>query len=140
MPKPHMVSVTDLTDLESLDAEEVGSWTARCNIVAQETFLSSIVSSIGDRYDHVAGQLGISVADLHDVLSGRVDLNMSEIRLLGIAAECVVSYSVLPARPQYSRWLTSARNWARDAPIRGGHHQTPDLDPADYGRRALEAI
>ena len=140
MPKSHMVSVTDLTDLDALDSEEVGSWTARCNIAAQESFLTAIVTSIGERHEHVANQLGISVPDLREVLSGRVDLNMTEMRLLGIAAECVISYAVLPARPQYSRWLTSARNWARDAPIRAAHHQVVQLDPADYAQRALEAV
>lgn len=139
MSDPQIASTTDLTDLNQLDADEVGSWTARCNIAAQESFLSHLVAAIDDR-EHVASQLGIETADLDEVLSGRVDLNLTEMRLLGIAAELVVSYQVTPARPEFVRWLTSARSWARDVSDKTAHHGVvSNPDPAYFGRRMVKA-
>lgn len=131
-------STTDLTDLNALDAEEVGSWTARHNISAQEAFLTHLVAAVGEDRSHVASQLGITVDELDEVLSGRVDLNLSEIRLLGVAAELVVTFEVAPARPEFVRWLTSARNWARDVSVKSAHQDVSAPDPAQYGRRALK--
>lgn len=136
---PRMASATDLTDLNALDAEEVGSWTARCNIVGQESFLVQLIAAIGDQQGHVAEQLGITRSDLDEVLSGRVDLNLAEIRLLGIASESIISFQVTPARPEYVAWLASARNWARDVSVKSAHHGSSNPDPAYYGRRMVSA-
>jgi hypothetical protein len=54
--------------------------------------LDPFIESVG--YDQVAERLGIEVEDLMLMLDGQRDVTMTELRLIAIAAEVTITYSV----------------------------------------------
>ena len=68
---------------------------AAANREAQKNLLDAIddaASTLG--YEHVAERLDITVEELMLTLDGQRDLTMTELRLLAIAANVVISYDL----------------------------------------------
>lgn len=124
------------------DDEEVGGWAARCNIVAQESLLSNICTAAEQPADVVAERLGISVEDLEVVLRGQSDLTMTEVRLLAIASDLIISYQVRSARRDYRKWADAIGSWnahSGNGAQEALERHAPIFDPAEYGQRVLKA-
>lgn len=92
-----------MTDLQQLIANhsEIGAiesaWVAKRNRDNQRRLLGQICSvqaQSGIDSAVVAERLGISEDDLASVVRGETDMTMTELRLLSIACEVVVSYEV----------------------------------------------
>lgn len=125
-------------DLDRTSDDEVGSWAARCNIASQENLLWSLRHTAEVPASVVAERVGVSEDELDEIMSGQVDLTMTEIRLLGIASGMVITYQTHSARREYVRWLHSASSWGG---LLRGHVDEPDavprMSPAEFARKAL---
>jgi hypothetical protein len=125
------------------DDEEVGAWAARCNIATQEALFSNICTAAEQPAEVVAERLGISLEDLEHAVSGQSDLTMTELRLIGIASDLIISYHVRSARRDYRKWVDAiGSSWS--AHRTSDHHEEieskgPIFDPAEYGQRVLRA-
>jgi transcriptional regulator with XRE-family HTH domain len=88
--------------------QDVSEWTAETNLHAQEALFEAICTEQADSgrtINDVAERLGISTAEVEDALRGRTDLTLTELRLLSIACDVVVTYSVRPSASAHSMWL-----------------------------------
>jgi len=125
------------------DAAEVGNWAARCNVANQEAFLFALASQAEQPIEVIAERLDISVEEVQEALSGKVDLTMTEVRLLGIASDVIVTYQVRSARRDYRVWLSGLKHWTHagaEVDAHDGPQRThAELNPSAYGRRVLEA-
>ena len=119
-------------------AEDVGHWSARCNLVNQENLLFSINTVSEMPIETVAERLGIEVEEAEAALEGRVDLTLTELRLLGVASEVIINYHVSPARRDYGRWLHHVAAWHEKSALETGDRPEA-LDPALVVRRAVAA-
>lgn len=121
---------------------EIGNWSARCNVVNQETLLHALREQAEQPVEVIADRLDIAVDEVMAALSGKIDLTMTEIRLLGIASDLVISYQVQSARRDYRGWLSGLKLWRdSDEQIsleKRPHPKHAELNPSDFGRRMLE--
>lgn len=82
-------------------ARTATAWVARRNRDNQRQLLSQICSVHAESdlaSSLVAERLGISEDELASVVRGDTDMTLTELRLLSIACEVVVSYEVVSAR------------------------------------------
>ncbi|ASD21487.1 hypothetical protein B7495_04770 [Cryobacterium sp. LW097] len=83
-------------------------WAAEHNLRAQEELLNLICvhqEQSGNSIDMVADRLGISAPEVEEILEGRADVTLTELRLLSVACDVVVAYSVRPAAKAHIKWL-----------------------------------
>ncbi|MGN7965049.1 helix-turn-helix domain-containing protein [Microbacterium sp. 22179] len=129
------------------DARDIGEWTASCNLRSQEQLFVALAvanSEAGISSGVVAERLGISPADVDDIIHGRTDLTLTELRLFSLAAEVVVTYRVTPARSEWTRVrsafteMTAAhRSFVTRHYDSSGDSST--IDPLEVARKALAA-
>ncbi|MEN0022006.1 MAG: hypothetical protein AAGC61_01905 [Microbacterium sp.] len=120
---------------ESNDA--VGEWSATCNRANQESLLTQLSLVAGQTIDVIAERLGIEAKEVEAALSGKMDLTLTELRLLGIASDTIISYTVRAARPDYFRLMRSVTaSYGHDEAVR---RPVGNVSPAEYARRAVAA-
>lgn len=128
-------------------SRDISEWTASCNLRSQEQLFVSLAvanSEAGVPSDVVAERLGISPNEVDDIVHGRTDLTLTELRLFSLAAEVVVTYRVSPARREWTRVhaafdeMTAAhRSFATSRYDSSGDSRT--VDPLAVARKALAA-
>lgn len=129
------------------ETRDISEWTASCNLRSQEQLFVALAvanSEAGISSGIVAERLGISSAEVDDIIHGRIDLTLTELRLFSLAAEVVVTYRVTPARREWTRvhaaftemtaahrsFVTTRYDSAKDSST---------IDPLVVARKALAA-
>lgn len=129
------------------DERDITEWIASCNLGSQEQLFVSLAlahAESGIATGVVAERLGISSDEVDDILHGRTDLTLTELRLFSLAAEVVVSYRVTSARREWTRVHTAFNRMTEvhrgfvtaryDAP-----EKSHSIDPLVVARKALAA-
>lgn len=128
----------DVSVSHSREQESVGEWAAKCNRASQEDLLLTLSILSEQPIDVVADRLGITEDEVASALGGKIDLTMTELRLLAIASDLVISYSVRPARHDLLRLLPRV-SWYEHREV-GRTPSGAELSPLAYGRRAAQAV
>ncbi len=77
------------------------AWVADSNLAMQTLFARDLAMACRNSEvsaETVAERLGVDLSTARDAMTGTLDLTLTEIRHLAIAAELVVEYRVTPAR------------------------------------------
>ncbi|WP_159599999.1 hypothetical protein [Agromyces humi] len=109
-------------------------------LAAQEQLFKDLaehqrVAGITD--EHVAEQLGVDVEMVPDIVNGRQDLTMSELRYLGIALEVAIDYGVQHSRSNtiVLGRLAGTEELARQAVAHGVQDRLDGADVAIHARQ-----